>query len=67
MARAQSGALSAIDIAHGQFLASSVGTLDLLTPERALVRAVAVSESASSPGSPALNNLNIGTFFRGGT
>src|ERR1700733_865039 len=53
MAEAQSGALSAFDIARGQFLASSVGTLDLLTTERALVSAVAFSDSASSPGSPA--------------
>ena len=53
MAKAQSGALSAFDTAHGQFLASSLGTLDLLIQERALVSAVAVSDSASSPGSPA--------------
>ena len=54
MAEAQSGALSAFDIAHGQFLASSVGTLGSVDHgSRALVSAVAFSDSASSPGSPA--------------
>jgi outer membrane protein TolC len=69
VADAQSRAHRAFDIAHGEFLAGSVSTLDLLTTEQVLVAAdaaVAASDSALVQDQIAVFKALGGGWRRGG-